>query len=210
MEDVKTVVACGSASRALPGQRVGGDLCVVHPFATGLLVGAIDGLGHGREAARAASAAASVIARQPDDSVLRLVQRCHAALRPTRGAAMTLAAFNFIDATMTWVGVGNVAGVLCRADRHASPANEFLLLRGGLVGHNLPPLLAAMMPLAPGDMLLLATDGVDSGFWQAARPEEGPQPLAERLLRAYAKPTDDALVVTAQYQDDLGSLRSLK
>lgn len=209
MEDVKTVVACGSASRMLPGQRHGGDLCVVQPFASGLLVAAIDGLGHGREAAQAASAAASVLSRQPDDSVLRLVERCHAALRATRGVVMTLAAFNFADATMTWVGVGNVAGVLCRANRQASPPNEFLLLRGGVVGKNLPPLLAAMMPLAPGDTLLLATDGIDSGFWQAARPEEAPQPLAERLLRVYAKATDDALVVAAQYQDDLGSLRSL-
>ncbi|HEY7790200.1 MAG TPA: SpoIIE family protein phosphatase, partial [Vicinamibacterales bacterium] len=179
---MRTAVECGTAVRTLPGQRDGGDVAVLQPYGRGLLAAAIDGVGHGREAAQAAAAAAAVLMRQPDDSVLRLVERCHAALRGTRGVVMSLAAFNFLDATMTWLGVGNVAGVLRRANHLARPAAEFLLLRGGVVGHNLPPLLASILPISPGDTMLLATDGISGGFWQSARLDEAPQALADRML----------------------------
>lgn len=201
MEDVTTAVAWGVAGQPLPGQRESGDVPVVEPFGRGLLMAAVDGVGHGPEAAEIAAAAAAVLARQPDDSVLRLIERCHAALRGTRGVVMSVAAFNFTEATMTWLGVGNVAGVLCRADRLARPANEFLLLRGGVVGQNLPPLLAAIMPLRPGDTVVLATDGIGGGFWQAGRLADAPQALADRILQRYAKTTDDALAVVARYLD---------
>ena len=48
------MIEWGVASRALPGETRSGDLHVVESFAGGALVAAVDGLGHGEEAADAA------------------------------------------------------------------------------------------------------------------------------------------------------------
>src|SRR5437868_5964588 len=53
------------AARALPGQTVSGDQFLVKASNRGVLVGVIDGLGHGSEATRAAAAAVTIIDRYP-------------------------------------------------------------------------------------------------------------------------------------------------
>jgi hypothetical protein len=75
-----------------------------------------------------------------------------------------------------------------------------VLLQGGVVGLHLPALRGVVLPVAPGDTLLLATDGVRSGFASGLRLEEAPQQLADRILARDAKGTDDALVLVARYR----------
>jgi len=120
-------------------------------------------------------------------------------LRSTRGVVISLAAFNAVDETMTWVGVGNVEGVLLRADPTVDPGNESLLLRSGVVGSRLPLLHASIVPVMRGDTLIFATDGIRSEFAQRLALGDGPQQLADRILAQYAKGTDDALVLVARY-----------
>jgi len=50
-----------------------------------------------------------------DDSLVSLVQKCHEALRPTRGVVLSLALIDFQLGTLTWLGIGNVQGVLIRS-----------------------------------------------------------------------------------------------
>src|SRR6185295_3905088 len=119
--------------------------------------------------------------------------------RNTRGVVMSLASFNAVDRTMTWAGVGNVEGVLLRKDATTNSDHEMLLSRGGVVGQRLPRLAASVVPVSPGDTLLLATDGVTSGFWRNLPLEEAPQRMAERIVASFARGTDDALVVAARY-----------
>ena len=54
-----SAIEWGVASRALPGQPTSGDLNVVKSFPDGVLVAALDGVGHGEQAATAARIAAS-------------------------------------------------------------------------------------------------------------------------------------------------------
>jgi len=187
------------AARPLSGQTVSGDLHVVLPFPAGLLVAAIDGLGHGPEAAVAARAAAAVLehcAGQPVDEAMR---RCHEALRRTRGAALSLASLDLAGGTLAWLGVGNVDGALFRANRIANPVKESLLQRGGVVGFQLPTLRATVHDLSPGDTLVLATDGIGSRFAEETVTERGLQEAAETILARHGKPTDDALVLVVRY-----------
>ena len=95
---------------------------------------------------------------------------------------------------MTWLGVGNVQGVLVRADRK-NGAQETLLLRGGVVGDRLPPLQAAVLPVAKGDLLVFATDGVRTDFTRTLSPLENPQRAADRILKSFSNGSDDALVL---------------
>ena len=198
----KALVEWGVASEPLAGQPESGDLGVVFPFRGGVLVGAVDGLGHGDEAAAAAKAAAAVLRGQPDAPVTWLLRRCHEALVETRGVVMSVASFSARHGTMEWIGVGNVEGILLRADAAASSPREPLLLRGGVVGFNLPPLLASVIPVTRGDTLVLATDGVRSGFADRLGLAEPPQRLADQILAQHAKRTDDALVMVAVFLGD--------
>jgi phosphoserine phosphatase RsbX len=199
LEDAAKLLDCGIAQRAMPGQAVSGDLHLVQPFPHGVLVAVVDGLGHGEEAAVAAQAAMAALVPRADHSALVLMKHCHEALHGTRGAALTLASFNELDGTVTWLGVGNVDGVVLRAQPQAAPTRDYVLLHGGVVGLQLPPLRAFILPVAPGDTLIMATDGVRPGFAEGLPLKEPPQQLADRILARDGKGTDDALVLVARY-----------
>lgn len=189
----------GVASRPLAGEPVSGDLHAVVPTTGGHVVAAIDGLGHGREAAAAAEVAAETVAAHAEQSVTEIVRQCHTALHRTRGAAISMASFDVAGGLMTWIGVGNVDGMLLRAVPGASRPHEALLLRGGVVGYSLPPLRATTLAALPGDTLIFATDGVRSSFRQRGMMKGSASELAADLLCHYARDTDDALVLVVRY-----------
>jgi hypothetical protein len=189
----------GVATQTKEGQAASGDLQVVEAFAGGVLVGAVDGLGHGPEAALAAGLAASTLASYAGEPVAGLVRRCHAVLVETRGVVMSLASFSSSASTITWAGVGNVAGMLLRAGAADPSRRESLLLRGGVVGFQLPALSEDVLAVGPGDTLVLATDGVQPGFAEGLVLGPPPQELAERILAQHLKGSDDALVLVARF-----------
>ena len=69
-----------------------------------------------------------------------------------------------------------------------------LLTYSGVVGARLEKRPASKIQVMPGDILILATDGIDRKFIDSIRYDEAPQTQAERLLATYRSPTDDALV----------------
>jgi serine/threonine protein phosphatase PrpC len=191
-------VEWGVGARALGGSTDCGDLHVVAPFPDGVLVGVIDGLGHGGEAAEAARLACEVLTRHAGDTLTRLVDRCHAELRRTRGVVLSLAAVDGASRMLTWLGIGNVEGVLFRAAHAADPRRETIVLRGGVVGYQLPGLRETTLSLASGDMLVFATDGIRSGFGDESPIGRDPQEVADDLVARFGRETDDALVLVAR------------
>jgi phosphoserine phosphatase RsbX len=187
------------AERALPGELRSGDRAVLVAFEGGALVAAIDGLGHGHEAADAADRAAQVLTAHPDEEPVQLLQACHAALARTRGAVMTLAWFDLVDDSMTWTGVGNVEGRLVHGRAGPTAPTEGALTKGGVVGYNLPSIRVTGTDLEDGDVIVLATDGIDSGFARAITPGAPAKAIAERILSLHGKASDDALVVVVRY-----------
>jgi phosphoserine phosphatase RsbX len=187
------------ADLAQPGQRESGDRSVVLPTADGWLAAAVDGLGHGAEAASAAAAAVKALEGAAHRPLVQLLRDCHNSLIGTRGAVISVAAFNTREETMTWLGVGDVEGRLLRAQGSAGPRMESLLLRGGVVGARLPTLVSEVIPVQRGDTLILATDGVRSDFLDAPLPALPPRELADHVLGRFSTQTDDALVLVARY-----------
>lgn len=189
------------AARALPGQTVSGDLHLVKLFRNGALVAVVDGVGHGDEATAAARAATATLADFPTEPVIWLVKRCHENLALTRGVVMTLASFRALEGTLSWIGVGNVEGALLRADATINPSVERVLLRGGLIGYQLPPLSASVIPVNQGDVLVLASDGVRSDFLaHLTLCKEPLKQMADRIMANFFKGTDDALVLVARFR----------
>jgi hypothetical protein len=192
------MVEYGVARYVLPGQGESGDHHLVCCNQNGILIAAIDGIGHGEEAANAAKAAAAFLRSSADEPIISLVEGCHEKLRATRGVVMSVAFIDPEHGMMTWLGVGNVQGVLMRGDAKKSNGQESLLLRAGVVGSQLPALQATVLPIARGDTLFFATDGVRSDFSVALSARENPQRAADRILEQYRSGNDDALVLVSR------------
>jgi serine phosphatase RsbU (regulator of sigma subunit) len=189
----------GVAAAPLPGQTESGDQFLVKPFADGTLVAVVDALGHGRRASQIAALAIDTLTRYAHDNATTLILRCHELLRERHGATISLASFDWRRHQMTWLGVGNVAGVLVPHAFQAEAPIKRLLVRGGVVGGDLPDLHPFVVGLTPGDTLIVATDGIHEEFADELPGDLTPQPLAEHIFANYAKSTDDALVLVARY-----------
>ncbi|HKX11374.1 MAG TPA: SpoIIE family protein phosphatase [Stellaceae bacterium] len=193
------------ASRAQDGGGVSGDMHVVRRLGQRVLVAVVDGLGHGFDAESAARMAIATIESEPNPEILGLVHRCHTVLNRSRGVVMSIASLDAERQQMTWAAVGNVEGVLIRM---GTAKRESILMRGGIVGHRLPPLRAATLPLAAGDLLVLATDGVREGFAESFRPDAPLQEIADHILARFGRSNDDALVLAGRWHGQPAARRS--
>jgi hypothetical protein len=189
----------GSTTRFREGNPTGGDLGVVVAVPGGTLVAAIDGAGHGPEAARAASAAADVIRSFAEDDLMLLLRRCDEALRPTRGAALSVAVLSFASDQLTWVGIGSVQGRLLRHSPTQHPAHVSLPLSSGVLGRGLPSITSTTVGLTRGDVLILATDGVSPSFADRLIPAGRAADIAEQIAADHGTSTDDTLVLVLRY-----------
>ena len=184
----------------MPGEHRSGDRAVLVAYEGGALVAAIDGLGHGGDAADAAEIAAGVLYEHAHEEPHALLDRCHRALARTRGAVMTLAWFDLEDGSLSWTGVGNVEGRLVHARAGPHAPTHGALTKGGVVGYNMPSIRVTGTDLEDGDVMVLATDGIDSGFARAIGEGGSAQEIADRILARHGKPSDDALVVVVRYR----------
>jgi hypothetical protein len=189
----------GVATRRRRGEALNGDLGIVTVLPEGVLVAAIDGLGHGGEAARAAREAGDVVREMASEDLVLLIDRCHDALRDTRGAVIGLAFVSHLRRKVTWLGVGNVEGLVLSADPSVRRPKGYLVLGSGVLGHESPSVRTAALDVLPGDVLILATDGIEPAFADSLDISGSAQDISARILAAHWKPTDDALVLAVRY-----------
>ena len=201
MEALKrTRLAWSVASRARAGETESGDRCVVTEQTDGALLAVADGLGHGTEAALAADLAVRTVERYAADPLIEIVKRCHQSLLRTRGVALSLARWEARDRLLTWIGVGNVEGLLLHSNGGRAPASDRLLLRSGVVGVRLPALLVAPVVVTGTGLLALATDGIADGFDKELVLSGRPEPMADQILATHSRSADDAMVLVARLE----------
>jgi phosphoserine phosphatase RsbX len=186
-----------TATMTMPGESVLGDRAVVAFVERQALLAVIDGVGHGAEAAAAAQLAADTLSHS-EQNLPAAVLECHRALADTRGAALSLASIDGGEHTLTWLGIGNVESRLLHG-ADPVPGSESLLLHTGVVGHELPRMAPQTLPLAHGDVLIFATDGIRRDFADDLTPRGSCRDIADRILRESALGSDDALVLVARY-----------
>lgn len=182
-----------------PGESESGDMALVRPVTNGVLMAAVDGAGHGHEAADAARIVVTTLKEHAGEGIVALLRRCHLKLRGTRGAVMSLVSFDGERNEMKWLGVGNVSGLLVRRRDHPGAAKAGILLKGGTLGYRLPPLQPQTIRVLPGDTVALATDGIHPDFVKDLDADIPPQTLAARLCARYATGRDDGMMLVARY-----------
>ena len=198
-EDYQEVIAWAVAEAPFPNESQSGDRHLVLPSADGILIAAVDGAGHGAEAAAAAKVAVATLEAHAFESPIGLLVRCHEELKGSRGVVMTIAFIDLRDRTLTWAGVGNVEAVLFHGlDRYQTRPDR-ALLRSGVLGYRLPPVRAEVLPLKPMDTLVIVTDGIRPNFDDGLSLSDDLQPIADGILARHSNGTDDALVVVARY-----------
>ena len=189
----------GVASFTAPNQNESGDRHLVKTIPGGTLLAVVDGAGHGPEAAIAAQTAIGVLKAHATDEPASLVRHCHEQLRATRGAVMSLAVINCTENTLTWLGIGNIEGVLLYSGSSAGVRCESMLVRPGIVGYRLPLLQPTVLPISAGDLIILATDGIRPDFGPHFG-EDQPRAIAEYISSRCRTGLDDGLVLVARYQ----------
>lgn len=187
------------ATLPLPGQVESGDLSLIKKVGKGTLVAVVDGLGHGQEAASAAHAAVGALDRYSREPLTDLVRRCHEALVGLRGVVLGLAYLDPQAATMTWLGVGNVGGIVMRLDPASRPSRISLVQSAGFIGAEQTHPTTRSVPLALGDTVVLYSDGIRDGFAESVVLANSPQEIADFVITRHVKGNDDALVLVARY-----------
>lgn len=194
---VPTAFDVGAVAVPYPGESVCGDAWYHHAHGGAALLVVADGLGHGLEARRASGlATAPALAareggfcRQPQD----VISGAHAALRPTRGAAMAVALLDPDQRTLHYAGIGNISGVVIRGD-----GQKHLLSLAGIVGHNIRKIQPVTHPWDEESVLVMCSDGLSTHWNAADDPELIHQPasiIAAVLYRDHQRGRDDATVV---------------
>ena len=193
-------------ARPRPGENVCGDrMIAVDVDGAGALIGVLDGLGHGAEAAEAASCGVDVLRAARAEPLDVLVKRCHRALTGTRGVAMTLARIDFRTDTLSWAGIGNVAADLVAKHPAGVEVRSSARLAGGIVGYRIPEALTPQeVPIRPGDLLVITSDGIVEDHLDDIDFAAPALVIADQILHGHAKDNDDALVLAARHRGASG------
>ena len=184
------------ATRPKDGHTDSGDFSCVRNLDDGVLLVVVDVLGHGADAAKAARRFLDIIEVETIDDLSALFARCDALLRADRGAVMTAVLMRPHEQLVRYLGVGNVQAVVVRGDNRAK--REWLLIRSGVLGSGLGPLEARTLPVLPGDVVVLATDGVHAAYASSIDPLQTVERIARTVLDTHATGKDDALVLAAR------------
>ena len=182
----------------MSGESVCGDACAIdlRPGAATLMLA--DGLGHGELAAVASrQAVRSFAGRAADERPAQTLERLDAALRPTRGAAVTIAQLDVAASTVTFAGFGNVAAFVVddAGERRAFGSTP------GIVGNNAKRAREVVMPLPRNALVVLQSDGSTSKWDLQRYPglrSRDPRLVAATLMRDAAVRHDDASVLVAR------------
>ena len=178
------------------GETVCGDAWGAQFAERGATFVLADGLGHGPDASRASALAVDALQRRAGEKPERLMDRVHAALKPTRGAAVALIHHDVEAAEAAFCGVGNVAAWLIDA-----ATRRAMVSTNGIVGHNVARLREFRYPWKHGALLVAHTDGIDTHWDLAAYPglsDCHPSIIAAMLLRQHSRGRDDAGVLVAR------------
>lgn len=192
----KTPFDFGAVCVPVKGERDCGDLWQVAEFGGRLLATVVDGLGHGIDAAEAAEEAVRIFDSNLSHTPCAILERTHDALRKTRGAAMSIAEYNFEKPCVRFAGIGNVGAAMISSERQQS-----MVSHNGTLGAQIRRCQEFEYSLPASSTLVMHSDGLLSS-WDL-KPYKGvsrkdPVITAALLYRDFSRGRDDATVLVVR------------
>lgn len=189
-------------TRPMTGEEVCGDAVAVRHLADGELLLAVDGLGHGPQAARAAVEAVRLFHASSAEAPVDVLSELHAGLRGTRGAAAAVARVQRGQRRVLFAGLGNVAGWVVGPAGDDGPGHgghrRSMLSQPGIVGHHSRALREFVHDLPDDAAVVMHSDGLRTQWSLEDYPgvlRHGPLVLAATLMRDAGVRRDDASVL---------------
>jgi anti-sigma regulatory factor (Ser/Thr protein kinase) len=175
------------------GEQVCGDAAAMvgEDGRVGLLMA--DGLGHGELAAAAAQEALRVFRSRPLQEPVLTLQAVHAGLRHTRGAAVAVAVVDLACHTVSYGGIGNIAGLLADGGEV-----KRMVSHNGTAGHGSWKGQAFNYPIAGAPVVVMHSDGLTTSWSldvHAGLLRHDPAVIAATLYRSHARGRDDCGVL---------------
>ena len=192
----QTPLTAGAATRTKPGMEHNGDAFIIKREDETMLVGVIDGLGHGQAAHRAAQQAHQYIKTHASQPLSRLFQGVERTCRNTRGVVMALARF---DLTAEQATVGSVGNISIKVLNAPKPMN--VITPRGVLGGNAPQPAIREWDWDRAYTLIMHSDGVTTRWSRddfAHLKDESATTAARELLQSLAEARDDATVLVVK------------
>jgi anti-sigma regulatory factor (Ser/Thr protein kinase) len=187
----------GAVCVSKPGEEICGDQWAWRMRPERLAILVADGLGHGIGAHEAARRAIVTFDADPEAAPRDVIERVHAALRPTRGAAVSCLAVDLERGVARYAGLGNIAGAVLRPDG----SRQNFVSQNGIAGHAASRIQEYAYAVPPRSTLVLHSDGLGS-HWSVADYQglatRHPSVIAGVLYRDFARRRDDVTVVVAR------------
>lgn len=183
----------GAIALAAPGEIVCGDAWAVEQQGQRIAAVMADGLGHGPLAMAASQAAVGLFQSDPFGVPSQVVERMHAPLRATRGAAVLMACLDGEQEQLTFSGAGNIAGRVISGVEDRS-----LMTQHGTVGLQLRRLNDTRYDWPLHAIVVLHSDGLTTRWdLDQARGvlQHHPVVIAAWLIRDHCRGRDDATVL---------------
>jgi anti-sigma regulatory factor (Ser/Thr protein kinase) len=185
----------GIYGRPCPGEDESGDDGGFVRNDDDLLVGLVDGLGHGGPARQASAAAMDVVRQSSSKDIDRIVQDCHDALRDTRGGVMAAARIGELDQSLRAAVMGDVGLHVNGPQTHRRVMGRSFVL--GARGQR-PKTVVEESTLGTRDVVMLFSDGISARADLRADLDllrEHPIVIAHQVVERFARDNDDALVL---------------
>jgi anti-sigma regulatory factor (Ser/Thr protein kinase) len=178
------------------GEPVSGDAWAVEEEARCASFLVADGLGHGLLAADAAGSAVDAFNKSRGMTPGARLEALHAALRPTRGAAVGIAQVDTRRQVVTFAGIGNIAAAIVTDGRQRQ-----MVSHAGIMGHDVRRVAEFTYPWRDDSLLVIASDGLATHWHFDRYPalvRRHPSLVAGTLWRDFARGRDDATVLVAR------------
>jgi anti-sigma regulatory factor (Ser/Thr protein kinase) len=191
----------GALGVPLAGEDESGDGWAVAYDRAGVTLLAVDGLGHGPEAAKAAAAAVGALAKRPEAAPAAVVDEAHLALRITRGAALAVGRIDLASGTLRFAGIGNISAAVFDGETRRQ-----LVSHNGIVGHNMRKVQEFVASCGPGAVCTMHSDGINTQWDLASYPGlymRNPALVAAILMRDFIRRRDDAMVLVVRRREVL-------
>ncbi len=181
-----------TAVHPLEGEEYCGDAAGFWTTDSATILTVIDGLGHGKHAQAAATAALDYVAHHLEQPLPDLFSGCSDAIRGTRGVAMAVAVIEEETGLLTYAGIGNTRAMVLGAKTTRLNSNY------GIIGAAYKRLTTEKVQLSNNDLMFMFTDGLKeiidvSNYGDLLSIDL--HRLAGRLLEDWSLLRDDAAIL---------------